>query len=141
MAEKRRLILDIETFSSVDISKSGAFKYMQSNDFEILLIAYAWDDGPVQLCDLTIPEAQADLQRIIRTLTDPDVVKVAHNSAFERAAFTLWQHRDMPPEQWEDTMILAAYNGLPMSLDAAGAALQLRDQKIKEGTALINYFC
>ena len=151
MAEKRRLILDIETFSSADISKTGAFRYMEAPDFEIMLIAYAWDDGPVQLLDLTMdglyddyPDGEAvcpNYWSITAALTDPNVVKVAHNSAFERAAFTRWQHRDMPPEQWEDTMILAAYNGLPMSLNDAGAALQLRDQKIKEGTALINYFC
>lgn len=146
-ATKRRLFLDTETFSSVDISKAGAFKYMEAPDFGIILVAYAWDDGPVQLLDLA-PRDEADWPdtwdgevTIRRALTDPNVVKVAHNSAFERAAFARYCKKDMPPEQWEDTMILAAYNGLPMSLDAAGAALQLRDQKIKEGTLLINYFC
>ena len=137
---KRRLFVDIETFSSVDISKSGAFKYMEAPDFEIILIAYAWDDGPVHV----VEPANADpdeLLDIADALQDPNVVKVAHNSAFERAAFTKWLGKDMPPEQWEDTMILAAYNGLPMSLDSAGAALQLKDQKIKEGTTLISYFC
>lgn len=136
---KRTLFVDIETYSSVDISKSGAFKYIESPDFEIILIAYAWDDGPVYLLDLSLQ--QEELLDIKDALMDPNVVKVAHNSAFERAAFTRWMGRDMPPEQWEDTMILAAYNGLPMSLDTAGAALQLKDQKIKEGTALISYFC
>ena len=148
---KRRLFLDIETYSSVDISKAGAFKYMEAPDFEIMLIAYAWDNSPV---DVVACEADRNvglwarddgdckfLQSIEEALTDPDVVKVAHNSAFERAAFARVTKRDMPPEQWEDTMILAAYNGLPLSLDAAGAALQLQDQKIKEGTLLINYFC
>ena len=141
---KRTLFVDIETFSSVDITKSGAFKYIESPDFEIILIAYAWDDGPVYLIevpeDCDRPEYE-ELLDIKDALMDPNVVKVAHNSAFERAAFTRWMGRDMPPEQWMDTMILAAYNGLPMSLDAAGAALQLKDQKIKEGTALISYFC
>lgn len=136
---KRTLFVDIETYSSVDISKSGAFKYIESPDFEIILIAYAWNDGPVYLLDLS--HQQEEILDIRDALMDPNVVKVAHNSAFERAAFTRWMGRDMPPEQWMDTMILAAYNGLPMSLDAAGAALQLKDQKIKEGTALISYFC
>ena len=140
-SDKRRLFIDIETFSSVDIGKAGAFKYMSAPDFEIMLIAYAWDGGPVLTCDLSIPEAQYDLGSITKALIDPNVVKVAHNSAFERAAFTRWLGKDMPPEQWEDTMILAAYNGLPMSLEAAGAALNLDSQKIKEGTLLINYFC
>ena len=140
-AEKHRLFVDIETFSSVDITKAGAFKYMEAPDFDILLVAYAVDDGPVKLLELTGPGGRAKFDPLAGVLTDPDVVKVAHNSAFERAAFTRYLGIDMPPEEWEDTMILAAYNGLPMSLDAAGAALNLRDQKIKEGTLLINYFC
>ena len=133
---KRRLFVDIETFSSVDI-KAGAFRYMEAPDFDILLIAYAWDNGPVQLLDL----GERDPNQFWGWLTDPSIVKVAHNSAFERAAFSAYLGEDMPPEQWEDTMILAAYNGLPLSLEACGAALGLRNQKIREGTLLINYFC
>ena len=144
-SSKRRLFVDIETFSSVDIGKAGAFRYMDAPDFEILLIAYALDDGPVQVIDLTVEDLYEtpvwDFADIGDALADDSVVKVAHNSAFERAAFTRWLGLDMPPEQWEDTMVLAAYNGLPMSLEAAGAALNLGSQKIKEGTLLINYFC
>jgi DNA polymerase len=146
-ADLPRLFVDIETYSSVEIGRAGAFKYMESPDFQILLIAYAWDDGPVQLLDLATPKkpseihAWEDLAQVKAALVNPDVVKVAHNSAFERAAFTRWLGEDMPPKQWEDTMILAGMNGLPLSLDAAGAALQLNAQKIKEGTLLINYFC
>lgn len=138
---KRRLLIDIETFSSVDISKAGAFKYAEAADFEILLLAYAWDDGPVQVLDLLDPYGQDDLQTILDALTDPGTVKVAHNSAFERACLSKYLLCELPAEEWEDTMVLAAMNGLPMSLDAVGAALQLKDQKIKEGTTLINYFC
>lgn len=141
---KRRLFVDIETFSSVDI-KAGAFRYMEAPDFEILLIAYAWDNGPVQLLEVakhhnrfSMTPRMADFQK---ALVDPSVVKVAHNSAFERAAFSRWLGIDFPPEQWEDTMILAAYNGLPLSLEGCGAALGLEAQKIREGTLLINYFC
>ena len=143
-ADRRRLLIDIETYSSVDISRSGAFKYVASPDFEILLLAYAWDDGPVQVLDLTNPydlNTAEEMGDIAAALLSPDIVKVAHNSAFERAALSKYLHQDLPPEEWEDTMVLAAMNGLPMSLDAAGAALQLQDQKIKEGTALISYFC
>lgn len=139
---KRRLLIDIETYSSVDISKAGAFKYIESDDFEILLIAYAWNDEPVRVIDLTDYANIADeYQDIVAGLLDPDTVKVAHNSAFERAALGKHLGRYLPPEEWEDTMVLAAYNGLPLSLDAAGAALKLHDQKIKEGTSLISYFC
>ena len=148
-AERPRLFVDIETYSSTDI-KAGAFKYMEAPDFEILLVAYAWNDDKVRTLDMTAlradrPECDWDAiqewQDIKAGLLSPDVVKVAHNSAFERGAFAKVLGQDMPPEEWEDTMILAAMNGLPMSLDDAGAALQLRDQKIKEGTLLINYFC
>ena len=141
---KPRLFVDIETYSETEI-KGGAFKYMEDPAFEILLIAYAWNDGPVKLLDLTKagtdPQVIPEMLNLQKQFRDPSVVKVAHNSAFERGAFTRWLERDMPPEEWEDTMIMAAMNGLPMSLDEAGAALQLRDQKIKEGTLLINYFC
>lgn len=139
---KRRLLVDIETYSSVDISKAGAFKYIESDDFEILLIAYAWNDEPVRVLDLTSTDHENDeYQDIVAGLLDSDTVKIAHNSAFERAALGKHLGRYLPPEEWEDTMILAAYNGLPLSLDAAGAALRLQDQKIKEGTSLISYFC
>ena len=144
MTGTRVLFVDTETYSSVDIRKSGAFKYMEADDFEILLLPYAWDDDPVRVLDLTEdgdPEDRIVLQDIIAGLQDPDTIKVAHNSAFERAAY----HRGLgfyqPPEEWVDTMILCAYNGLPMSLDAAGEALQIEQQKLKEGTQLINYFC
>lgn len=147
-AERPRLFVDIETFSSIDI-KSGAFKYMEAPDFEIMLIAYAWNDEPVQVLDFSEvdfyeidpEERDPELWRARCALQAPNVVKVAHNTPFERGAFAHWLGVDMPPEQWEDTMILAAMNGLPMSLDEAGMALKLRDQKIKEGTTLINYFC
>ena len=149
---KRRLFVDLETFSSVDIKAAGAFRYMEAPDFEILLIAYAWDNEPVRLVEARRafhakypgeydPGEREKMREVIAGLLDPSVVKVAHNSAFERAALGRHLERYLPPEEWEDTMVLAAYNGLPLSLEGAGAALGLRDQKIKEGTLLINYFC
>lgn len=114
---------------------------MDDPAFEILLLPYAWDDGPVHVLDLTDPEDHEELQDVISGLKDPDVIKVAHNSAFERRAYHRAFDFYQPPEQWVDTMILCAMNGLPMSLDAAGEALGLEEQKLKEGTALITYFC
>lgn len=138
---KRVLFIDIETYSSADISKTGAFKYVESPDFEILLLAYAWDDGPVKVIDLASKNYDyAELKEICFAILDPDIVKVAHNCAFERAALGK-KLQYLPPEQWEDTMLLAAMHGLPLSLDAVGDALQLEKQKIKEGTSLISYFC
>lgn len=140
-AERRRLLIDLETYSSVDISKAGAFRYTESPDFEILLLAYAWNDGPVRVLDLTDPLRRDELPDILSAILDPDTVKVAHNSAFERACLSRHLGRTLPAGEWEDTMVLAAMNGLPQSLDAAGAALRLSEQKIKEGTSLISYFC
>lgn len=146
--DKPRLHIDLETFSSVDITKAGAFKYTEAPDFKILLLAYAWDDGPVHVLDFAsgLLEEQFDAWvEVVRAIKSPDVIKVAHNCAFERACldrrFGRVPWEGLSPEQWEDTMIMAAMNGLPMSLDAAGAALNLKDQKIKEGTSLISYFC
>lgn len=141
MPGKRVLFLDTETYSSEDIKKAGAFKYMSAPDFEVLLLPFAWNDEPVRVLDLTDPADREELPDIIAGLQDPDTIKVAHNSAFERAAYHRAFGFYQPPEEWVDTMILAAYNGLPMSLEAAGDALQLEQQKLKEGTALINYFC
>ena len=140
-AADRVLFLDTETYSSIDITKAGAFKYMEAEDFEILLLPYAWNDEPVRVLDLTDPDDLLELDDILAGLQDPDTIKVAHNSAFERAAYHRAFGFYQPPEEWVDTMILAAYNGLPMSLDAAGAALQLPQQKMREGKALISYFC
>ena len=140
-AERRFLWLDTETYSSVELKKAGAFAYMESPDFEVLLLPYAWDDEPVRVLDLTDPVDRAELPDIISGLQDPSVIKVAHNAAFERGAYLRQFGFYQRPEEWVDTMILCAMNGLPLSLDAAGAALQLPVQKRKDGTALINYFC
>lgn len=136
----RTLHLDLETYSSVDIAKSGLYKYVDSPDFEILLLAYAWDDDPVQVLDLTGGHP-AELDAVIAAMENPDITKVAHNCAFERTCLRKYLGCSVFANEWQDTMILAAMNGLPQSLDAAGAALRLQDQKIKEGTSLISYFC
>lgn len=140
---KRILYTDIETYSATDIKESGSFKYMEDPDFQILLISYAWDDEPVRVIDYVSPQFEdlPVLEQIRHDLTAPDVLKISHNCAFERNAYHQVWGIYCPPEQWLDTMILAAYNGLPMGLDAAGEALELPDQKIKEGVSLIRYFC
>ena len=138
--KRRTLHIDLETYSSVDLAKSGLYKYVDSPDFEILLLAYAWDDDPVQVLDLT-GEHPAELDSVIAAIENPDVTKVAHNCAFERTCLRKYLGCSLFANEWQDTMILAAMNGLPQSLDAAGAALRLQDQKIKEGASLISYFC
>ena len=106
MAGKRILYTDIETFSSTDIRTSGSYKYLEDSDFEILLLAFAWDDGAVGVLDLTDPADHEELQDVLAGLKDPDVIKVAHNSAFERRAYHRAFGFYQPPEQWIDTMIL-----------------------------------
>jgi DNA polymerase len=140
--QRRVLYTDIETYSGEDIRRSGAYKYMEHPDFEIMLLAYAWDDEPVRVIDFFDPfDVDMELQEVLDGLNDPNVLKISHNAAFERNAYKRQFGHYMPSEEWIDTMILCAMNGLPMSLDEAGAALQLQNQKIKEGTTLINYFC
>ena len=136
----RQLLLDFETYSTVDIKSCGSFRYMDDPSFEILLLAYAFDDEPVKLVDFATGETWP--QEFLDALRDPSVRKEAWNCAFER--FALQQKLEYtPPEQWFDVMILAAQCGLPMSLDAAGKALGLSEEqaKMKEGKALIRYFC
>lgn len=134
----KTFVCDLETFSSADLPRTGAVKYAEAEDFEILLMSYAFDDDPVQVWDFT---AQGTPDWLADVLTDPEVLKVAWNMAFERACLNAFLGIYTPPEQWRDAMTLAAMNGLPMSLEAAGAALRLEEQKLTTGKALINYFC
>lgn len=134
----RRLVLDLETFSSADLPRGGVKKYTEAPDFEILLMSYAWDGGPVQLWDFT---QYGPPDWLAPVLVDPAFTKIAWNVSFERNCLNAALGIYTPPEQWRDAMTLAAMNGLPMSLDAAGAALQLQQQKLATGKALIRYFC
>lgn len=134
------LFLDFETRSTVDIAKCGSFKYIEDPSFDVLLLAYAWDDEPVKLVDFAQGETWPE--DFLQGLRDPDVTCIAHNCAFERAVIgKLLEYT--PPEHWFDTMHLTAHCGLPLGLDGACKALGLpEDQaKMKEGKALIRYFC
>lgn len=135
------LSLDFETFSATDIGACGSYKYMEDPEFEILLMSYAYDDDEVTVIDLTAGEKVP--LTVMFDLTNPAVTKAAWNCAFERNAILTQWGVYCPPEQWEDSMILAGQCGLPMSLAGASEALGLgEDQaKMKEGKALIRYFC
>lgn len=133
----KNLFIDVETYSSVDIKESGAYKYIESPDFEILIIGYALDDGPVKIVDLAQGEEMPE--EFEEALLDPDCVKVAHNAVFERLSFKHIGY-NVPAEQWYCTSVKAAYCGLPLSLDGVSKALNLTDKKLDTGKALIKYF-
>jgi len=135
----KKLHIDIETYSSVDIKTSGSYKYMESLDFEILMVAFAFDEGPIQIIDLALGEKLP--RKFIKNLTDPKVEKHAHNANFERNAFRTYGY-DVPIKQWKCTAIKAAYCGLPLSLKMVSKALELEDRgKSSTGESLIRFFC
>lgn len=149
--------IDLETYSDIDIKKCGAYKYAESDNFEILLFGVSIDGGPVTVYDLACGDQIPD--EILAALTDESVTKWAFNAAFERICLSNWLMRHHPeyfygysipedpaskyldPESWKCTMIWSAYMGLPLSLEGVGAVLNLQDQKLKEGKDLIKYFC
>lgn len=144
----KNLSIDIETYSSVDIKKSGLYKYVQSPDFQILLFAYKADNEPVHIIDLANGEKIPD--DIVIALIDPLIIKHAYNAAFEWYCLSKWLNietdsaaRNEWLKQWRCTMLHGMYLGYPAGLDALGAALNLPQDKRKMGIgkSLINYFC
>lgn len=137
--------IDIETYSGWDLTESGVYAYAEAPDFEVLLIAYCIDGGEVKVIDCTA-EGFRDTPEYtvcVTALTDPEVVKTAYNANFERTCLSRWLGLSLPAEQWHCTMVRALTMGLPGSLAAAGAALGLSEDKLKDpqGKALIQYFC
>ena len=153
------LEIDIETYSPVDLARSGVYRYAEAPEFEILLFGYSADGGPVRVIDLasgeTIPKG------ILDALTDDGVIKWAFNANFERVCLSRYlsdlgipldsfcdshplstgQARFLSPASWRCSMVWSAYLGLPLSLADVGAALGLEKQKLTEGKDLIRYFC
>ena len=137
---KHHLSIDIETRSSVDIGKAGAYKYAQSPDFEILLFAYQMDEEEVQLIDLAQGETFPETLRL--ALQDEQIIKHAYNAAFEWYCLNQAGYRT-PLEQWRCTMVHGLYCGYTAGLAATGRAIGLPQdkQKLTTGKALIRYFC
>ena len=155
----KSISIDIETFSSVSLQKSGVYRYAESEDFEILLFGYSVDGSEVKVVDLAMGETIP--QDIIDALTDDSVIKWAFNAQFERICLSRYL-RDkgislapfydnhelstskamfLNPTSWKCTMIWSAILGLPLSLEGVGAVLGLDKQKLSEGKNLIKYFC
>lgn len=136
----RELGIDIETYSSRDLSKCGVYKYVEAPDFAVLLFAYSVDNGPVSCVDFAQGEELPD--EILNALSDPDVIKTAWNAAFERICLSkhFGLSRPFDPAQWKCTMVRAARMGLPLSLGQCGEVLKLADGKMSEGKTLIRFF-
>ena len=153
----KKLMIDIETKSNIDLAKAGVYRYADSPYFDILLFAYSVDDNPVQVVDLASGEQLPE--EILNALTDDRIQKHAFNASFERVCLSVWLRKNYPerfisysspedacgnylsPNAWRCTMVAAAYLGLPLSLAGVGAVLRLPQQKLSEGKALIRYFC
>ncbi len=136
----KTLSCDIETYSSVDLTKCGVYKYSESPDFEILLFAYSVDGGDVQLVDLAAGETLPP--DVFDALTDDAVLKWAYNANFERVCLSRYLRAGyLNPTAWRCSMVWAAYMGLPLSLAGVGAVLGLEKQKLAGGKDLIRYFC
>ena len=155
--EIKTLSIDLETRSSVDIGKTGVYRYAEDPDFDILLFGVSVNSGPVEVYDLasgnTIPD------EILAALSDDKVMKWAYNASFERICLSVWLRRYYPqyfksycpeddtaskfldPVAWRCSMVLGFYNGLPGGLEKVGAVLGFEQQKLKEGKDLIRYFC
>lgn len=154
----KTLSLDLETYSSVDLGKSSVYRYVESPDFDILLLGFSTDGSPVQVVDLA--QGEQIPPEIIDALSDERVRKWAFNANFERVCLSEWLRRNsyplhnehystpddpcmgyLDPAGWHCTMVWSAYLGLPLSLKDAGFALGLDKQKLTEGKDLIKYFC
>ena len=157
--DMQTLSIDIETYSSISLQKSGVYRYVEAPDFEILLFGYSVDSEPVQVIDLACGEKIPE--DIMEALTDDAVIKWAFNANFERICLS--QHlknlgisidpfhdnhplstecaRYLNPESWRCSMIWSATMGLPLSLEGVGAVLGLEKQKLTGGKDLIKFFC
>ena len=139
----KTISIDIETFSSVDLTKSGVYRYTESPDFEVMLFGYSVDGGAVSVVDLAMGEKIPPA--ILSALKDETIIKYAFNANFERICLSRMLGYEtgtyLDPSSWHCTMIWSAYMGLPLSLQGCGTVLNLDKQKLTEGKDLIKYFC
>lgn len=135
---QKTLAIDIETYSDIDLIRSGVYAYTTSPKFEILLFAYSFDDEEVKVIDLVSGETLPN--EIIVALDDEDIIKTAFNANFERVCLSKFLNKRLSAKSWRCTAVQAASLGLPLSLDGVAQVLGLQKQKMKEGKDLIRYF-
>ena len=135
---KTILGIDIETYSPVPLPKTGVYRYVDTDEFEILLFSYAYDDGPVQTVDMACGEKLPE--NVLVDLENPDVIKVAYNAQFERVCLSKYLGHWLDPHQWRCTAVMAAYLTMPARLADAAVALGATEQKMEEGKDMIRFF-
>lgn len=133
----KTLSIDIETYGSIDLTKSGVYKYTQ-NDFEILLIAYAYDDEEIKIIDLKNNEKIPE--NLKKDILDERIIKTAFNANFERVCLSKYFNTYLSPKMFRCTQVHALYLGLPHGLDNVAKSLRLKEQKLEEGKSLIRFF-
>ena len=130
--------IDIETYSPVSLPKTGVYRYVDTDEFEILLFSYAYDDGPVYTVDLVSGECLPD--SVLADLENPEVIKAAYNAQLERVCLSKYLGHWLDPCQWRCTAVMAAYLTMPARLADAAVALGVTERKMEEGKDLIRYF-
>ncbi len=151
------LSLDLETYSTVELTKFGVYNYAECPDFEIIILGYSINEGPVKVIDIACGEEVP--HDVLSALANDSIEKWAYNAQFERICLSYWLRKNYPqyfqsygstedsvgeylsPIGWKCSRIWGAYMGLPLSLRGVGAVLKLTEQKMEEGTDLIRYFC
>lgn len=132
------LNIDIETYSDIDLMKTGVGKYADSPFFEILLFGYKFNNETTHVVDLA--QGEQIPQRVIEALQDSNVLKTAYNAVFEITCIQKYLKIDLDLDQWQCTMVQGAMNGYPMGLDNIAKVLRLNVQKDAKGKNLIKYF-
>lgn len=133
----KTISIDIETYSKIDLTKSGVYKYIEE-DFEILLIAYAYNDEEVKIIDLKNGEKIPP--QFKKDLFDENIIKTAFNANFERVCLSKYFNKNLNPKMFRCTQVHALYLGLPHGLDNVAKILRLKEQKLEEGKNLIRFF-
>lgn len=135
----KQISIDIETYSSTNLNRTGVYRYADSDDFELLLFGYAVDFGPVTVIDLT--QGEQIPPKIIKALDNPQIIKSAFNAQFERVCLSRFVGHRLKPAGWHCSRVWSATLGLPLSLRDVGTVLGLPRQKITAGKELVRYFC
>lgn len=131
---------DFETANNFDIREVGLDRYIHDPSARILMQAYAFDDGPVELWEPDIQKCPKDL---IDAARDPNVIFKAWNSSFEINVYLWLLGIEIPLRRWRDVMIQARYMAMPGGLGECSKILGLSVDEAKDadGTRLKNLFC